>query len=379
MCVIKHTPSLILTLCYCLCRVYVFVFHSSALKHFVNHPNLPVFVFVLFLSKRQKQLDKVSRGAILRKKKGIDRTFDRLYRPQGTHRTCVSTCVCICVFCAPFFTRWDCVWTFFERHYKGFEGKAMVEKRKGQSPLVCHGHSRPIVDIFYSPVTPDGYFLVSASKDGKPMLRNGETGDWIGTFEGHKGAVWSACLNPPATLAATASADFSARVWDALTGNQMHEFQHKHIVRTVTFSADSKKMITGGMEKTIRIYDLAKPEVEPVVLPKQESSIRCAVWSKSNENLLYSSCSDACSISVWDLRTKEIVQEWKTSSIVTSIELSSADTVTSACGREVVFWKAETGEMIRKHDMPFVIESATLCPEKVSLHSILVFDYEEPL
>lgn len=53
-------------------------------------------------------------------------------------------------------------------------------------PIVCHGHTRPIVELNYSQNTPEGYFLASASKDGKPMLRHGENGDWYGTFEGHK-------------------------------------------------------------------------------------------------------------------------------------------------------------------------------------------------
>jgi hypothetical protein len=47
--------------------------------------------------------------------------------------------------------------------------------RRPQIPLVCHGHSRPIVEIGYSGITEDGYFLMSASKGTWPPLMWSET------------------------------------------------------------------------------------------------------------------------------------------------------------------------------------------------------------
>ena len=79
-------------------------------------------------------------------------------------------------------------------------------------PLVAPGHTRTITHLSFSPLLDDGtYLLISSCKDGNPMLREW-TGDWIGTFVGHKGAVWCTKLSHDGSRAASGSADFTACV-----------------------------------------------------------------------------------------------------------------------------------------------------------------------
>jgi len=231
-------------------------------------------------------------------------------------------------------------------------------------PLICSGHSRPVPDFTYSPVIPseEGFFIVSACLDGKPMLRRGETGDWIGTFIGHKGAVWSADINAQATQAVTGSADYTAKVWDALSGKEIHSFNHSKIVKSTHFSRDSTKILTGGQDKILRIFDLAKPEAEPLQLEGHSQPIKIALWCKDN-NTIISGGQDSV-LRVWDVRTLKEVQSHPVKGAITSIEISlDGRHLSTTSGKDVIFWDASKYEPVKTYTLPLELNSASLAPD----------------
>lgn len=239
-----------------------------------------------------------------------------------------------------------------------------MNARKAQQPAVCHGHSRPIVEVNYSRVTPDGYFLVSASKDGQPMLRDGPTGDWIGTFQGHKGCVWSCTLDPQAVLTATASADFSAKLWDALTGLEKASFQHKHIVRTCCFSSDSQRLVTGGMEKVVRIFDVERTDAAPQMFPEGPSGIR-NVLLLQRDQLAVTSWADKPGIGVWDVRSGSCVNNMATEHPVSSFDLTfDGRILTTTDGHTIRFWDTASLMPIKQHNVQYPVEAASFCPTR---------------
>ncbi|XP_015282892.1 PREDICTED: serine-threonine kinase receptor-associated protein, partial [Gekko japonicus] len=197
---------------------------------------------------------------------------------------------------------------------------------------------------------------------GKPMLRQGDTGDWIGTFLGHKGAVWGATLNQDATKAATAAADFTAKLWDAISGDELLTLAHKHIVKSVDFTQDSNYLLTGGQDKLLRIYDLNKPEADPEVVSGHTSGIKKALWSSDDSQIL---SADDKTVRLWDRSTYTEVKAINVAMSVSSMEyIPEGEILVITYGRTIAFHSAETLEQIKSFEAPATINSASLHPEK---------------
>jgi len=229
-------------------------------------------------------------------------------------------------------------------------------------PLICSGHSRPVPDLAYSAITPDGFFIISACLDGKPMLRNGETGDWIGTFQGHKGAVWMAHLNSNATKSVTGSADYTAKVWDSITGEDKQTFTHSRIVKSVQFSHDDKSILTGGQEKTLKIFDLNKPESEPQKFEGHTQTVKTALYCVGDQTIV--SGGQDNELRIWDVRSGAQSKSIPFKSAITSIEmcLDAKYTIVTS-GKDVVFYNSTTFEPEKVFNLAVDVNSASLSPD----------------
>jgi serine-threonine kinase receptor-associated protein len=289
-----------------------------------------------------------------------------------------------------------------------------------QIPIVCPGHTRPLAELQYIHVSTDvedRTLLLSACHDKMPMLRDGESGDWIGTFSGHKGAVWSCQMDGTGNLAATASGDYSARVWDAITGQSLAELPHNHIVKTCTFSPNSRRLVTGGKEALMRVYDLVPillakqkggsggggrsndpsppPPPQPTLQIPQEAAVTKCVWM--SDSLLLCGCMNG-KIYLWstdDPSSPVHTFDTKTNAECRDVEVRTLDhgdsgaparvVLTVAAGNKVFFFDATSYELLREYVMPIHFRDeggATLHPSGTKFVAggsdlwVRVFDFE---
>lgn len=127
----------------------------------------------------------------------------------------------------------------------------------------------------------------------------------------------------------------------------------------MAFSQKPTHLATGGAEKKLRVYNLARADSPlEVGAGAHTGTIKSIVWSEPNILL---SASDDKKLRWWDLRSREVVSKLDVDDIIGSCELSSDGTLISAtAGRTVYFFDAPSRRLIKSVNTAYEVSSVAL-------------------
>lgn len=164
---------------------------------------------------------------------------------------------------------------------------------------VCSGHTRPVCHINYSEIVDGTYWFVAACHDSKAILRNGQTGTWVGAFDGHKGAIHCTAFNSGATKLVTGGGDYMTMLWDAVTGQRLHTWgpQAKYIK-----SCDwmENRIAAGCVDGEVQVFDANRLDADPLVFGKAVDSTQLKSTYFLDSNTMVTAGENT--IFKWDLR-----------------------------------------------------------------------------
>jgi WD40 repeat protein len=87
-------------------------------------------------------------------------------------------------------------------------------------------------------------------------LWDSETGQLLGAFEGHTGAVLDAKFHNGGSNVVTCSEDATIRIWDVRTLAQLSVLRgHTGRIYKLSLSADGSRLLSASADGTARIWD----------------------------------------------------------------------------------------------------------------------------
>lgn len=165
-------------------------------------------------------------------------------------------------------------------------------------PILLKGHERAITCVTYNN---DGDLVFTAAKDQMPTLWYAKSGERIGTYQGHQGAVWDLSVSWDSTRMISASADASVRMWDVQTGRELVVYNHMGPVRSVAFAEGGQRFASvsdpftdspGLINVFDTPYDVSSDQLDKMAsleidLPPKMKATK-VVWGALNEKLIVS-------------------------------------------------------------------------------------------
>ncbi|KAI9772614.1 MAG: hypothetical protein M1839_002427 [Geoglossum umbratile] len=208
-------------------------------------------------------------------------------------------------------------------------------------------HSDRVSAVTFSP---DGSFLASTSGDHTVKLWDSTTGTLNGTLQGHSGRVLAVAFSLDNRLLASASHDHTIRLWDPTTRVSHGTLEGRlGSVSTMEFSPDNRILASGSDNCMVVLWDLTTRALH-ATLEGHSDSISTVVFSPDSR-LLASGSVDS-TIRLWNPTTGALCGTLESHSGYSPTVIFSPDSRLLACGSLdhsiVKLWDIETKEQIQQ-------------------------------
>lgn len=202
-----------------------------------------------------------------------------------------------------------------------------VSQKFGNNKDEATSHTDAVLSVHFSKASKDGQKLLTTSYDNTARLWNVATGKQDRRFLGHNWWVWDAQFSPNEKKIVTASQDGTAIVWDAVTGEPGPPFTgHDGPVYSAAFSSTGDAVVTGGYDKRVLIwrqsdvrpYDFTKltsnsgsvvPPPKFKSLDGHDGPVRTVAFSKDGSRII--SGSQDNTIRLWDAEGGQLLKSFR--------------------------------------------------------------------
>jgi len=159
-----------------------------------------------------------------------------------------------------------------------------------------------VQDVAFSP---DGGLLVTASADDTAKVWDAASLQETATLEGHGSDVQSAVFSPDGSQIATAGGDATVRLWET-NGSEVAVLEgHQSTVWRVAWSPDGDRLASAGLDQAVIVWNAESGEAEQV-LAGQSLVLDVAF---SPDGTLVGAAFEDGSVRVWDTNGVEIANQ----------------------------------------------------------------------
>lgn len=191
---------------------------------------------------------------------------------------------------------------------------------------------------------------------------NDNNKDSVLTINAHKMYVSSVAFSPNAKLLITGGGEGIAKIWNAKTGQLIHNLVHDGSILSVAFNSNGDRVVTGSFDHTAKIWNVYSGE-EQITLKGHKKGINSVIFSPDG-TLVYTG-SDDNSIKIWDSSNGDLLRTFEYhNGPVRSLSLNEDGTylISSSDDSSAIIWDVLRSTVLKIYYDNKPINSAAFIP-----------------